>query len=94
VDRERRQVLLNCDEVRLSSTEYALLKYFAMHAGKVLTHPMILRAVWGDVYRGDTHVLRTTVNQLRKKLRDDAATPRFIRTDPGAGYRFACESDL
>lgn len=68
---------------------YSLLKYPATNAGKVLTHPMILRAVWGADYATDTHVLRTYINQLRTKLGDASGSPRFIRTDPGVGYRFA-----
>ena len=91
VDRPRdaRRVRLDGDEVHLTPTEYSLLKYLATNAGKVLTHPMILRAVWGAEYADDTHVLRTYINQLRAKLGDDPAAPRFIRTDPGVGYRFA-----
>jgi len=89
VDLERRRVTLDGRDVHLTPTEYALLKYLATHAGKVLTHPMILRAVWGEEYGEDTHVLRTTINQLRAKLGDDPAAARFIRTDPGVGYRFA-----
>jgi two-component system, OmpR family, KDP operon response regulator KdpE len=89
IDLERRLVTLDASEVRLTPTEYSLLKYLATHAGKVLTHPMILRAVWGPEYADNTHVLRTTINQLRAKLGDDAAEPRFIRTDAGVGYRFA-----
>jgi two-component system KDP operon response regulator KdpE len=89
MDIERRRVTLDDREVHLTPTEYALLKYLATHAGKVLTHPMILRAVWGDGYGQDTRVLRTTINQLRAKLGDDPAAARFIRTDPGVGYRFA-----
>jgi two-component system KDP operon response regulator KdpE len=93
VDIEKRRVSLDGDEVHLSPTEYALLKYLAVHAGKVLTHPMILREVWGGEYTQDTHILRTTVNQLRSKLGDDATNPRYIRTESGVGYRFA-EADL
>jgi two-component system KDP operon response regulator KdpE len=88
IDLERRLVTLGGQEVRLTPTEYGLLKYLALNAGKVLTHNMILRAVWGADYADDTHVLRTCVNQLRAKLHDDAGTPRFIRTDAGVGYRF------
>jgi two-component system KDP operon response regulator KdpE len=73
--------------VALTPTEYSLLKYLATNAGKVLTHPMILRAVWGAEYE-DTAVLRTCVNQLRAKLEEDAANPRYIRTEPRIGYRF------
>jgi two-component system KDP operon response regulator KdpE len=89
IDPARRRVTLDGAEVHLTPTEYSLLLYLADHAGRVLTHPMILRAVWGEEYEGDTHVLRTYINQLRAKLHDDPANPRFIRTDPGVGYRFA-----
>ncbi|HYM14962.1 MAG TPA: helix-turn-helix domain-containing protein, partial [Dehalococcoidia bacterium] len=75
-------------EVQLTPTEYTLLKYLALNAGKVLTHPMILRAVWGAEYASDTALLRTYINQLRSKLGDDPGAPRFIRTDAGVGYRF------
>lgn len=92
IDLERRIVTIDGNEVRLTPTEYSLLKYLAINAGKVLTHAMILREVWGDEYADDTHVLRTCVNQLRTKLTDDAAGPRFIRTDPGVGYRFIDEA--
>jgi two-component system KDP operon response regulator KdpE len=88
LDLERRSVTLDGAELRLTPTEYSLLKYLATNAGKVLTHPMILRSVWGMEYAEDTHVLRTYMNQLRAKLRDDASNPRFIRTEAGVGYRF------
>jgi two-component system KDP operon response regulator KdpE len=88
IDIERRRVTLDSQEVHLTPTEYALLKYLATHAGKVLTHPMILRAVWGEEYAQDSALLRSYITQLRSKLGDDPAAPRFIRTDPGVGYRF------
>ncbi len=91
IDLERRVVGVDEREVRLTPTEYSLLKYLALNAGKVLTHAMILREVWGAEYVDDTHVLRTCMNQLRAKLGDDPASPRFIRTDPGVGYRFVAE---
>jgi two-component system KDP operon response regulator KdpE len=89
IDTSRRRVLLAEQEVHLTPTEYGLLTYLSSNAGKVLTHPMILRAVWGAQYAEDSHILRTYVNQLRAKLHDDPARPRYIRTDPGVGYRFA-----
>ena len=89
IDLERRRVTLAGAEVHLTPTEYSLLKYLAINAGKVLTHPMLLRSVWGSEYTGDVQLLRTYVNQLRSKLEDDSSSPRFIRTDPGVGYRFA-----
>jgi two-component system KDP operon response regulator KdpE len=88
IDIENRTVAVDGVEVHLTPTEYSLLKYLATHAGKVLTHPMILRAVWGGEYAQDNALLRTYVNQLRSKLGDDPSAPRFIRTDPGVGYRF------
>jgi two-component system KDP operon response regulator KdpE len=89
IDLDRRRVRLGDRDIHLTPTEYSLLKYLATNGGKVLTHPMILRAVWGADYGEDTHVLRTYINQLREKLGDDPASPRYIRTDPGVGYRFA-----
>ena len=88
IDFERREVRVGGREVRLTPTEYSLLKYLAANAGRVLTHPMILRAVWGNEYAEDTHNLRTYINQLRAKLGDDPASSRYIRTDSGVGYRF------
>jgi two-component system KDP operon response regulator KdpE len=93
IDLEHRSVSLKGRLVSLTPTEYSLLKYLATNAGKVLTHPMILRAVWGAEYE-DTAVLRTYVNQLRAKLDDDAASPRYIRTEPRIGYRFVAGDDL
>ncbi len=94
IDFDRRGVTLGGEEVHLTPTEYSLLKYLASNAGKVVTHPMILRAVWGPEYADDTHVLRTFINQLRVKLKEDPADPRFIRTEPGVGYRFACDDGV
>lgn len=88
IDLEQRRVRVQDRDVHLTPTEYALLKYLAINAGKVLTHPMILRAVWGAEYGEDTHVLRTYINQLREKLGEDPAVRRYIVTDPGVGYRF------
>jgi two-component system KDP operon response regulator KdpE len=93
VDLERRRVTLGDREVRLSPTEYSLLKYLATHAGKVLTHPMILRAVWGKEYANDFAILRTYIKQLRAKIEDDPDHPRLIRTEPRIGYRFSSPED-
>jgi two-component system, OmpR family, KDP operon response regulator KdpE len=87
IDLDKRRVTLAGVDVSLTPTEYGLIKYLAMNRGKVLTHTMILRAVWGSEYQ-DSAVLRTYINQLRAKLKDDAATPRYIRTEPRVGYRF------
>jgi two-component system KDP operon response regulator KdpE len=88
IDLERRQVTLRDREVRLTPTEYSLLKFLATHPGKVLTHPMILRAVWGPEYADDTALLRTFITQLRDKLGGPTEGQRYIRTEPRVGYRF------
>ena len=84
LDLERRHVTFNHHEVRLTPTEYSLLKFLAMHAGKVLTYKMILGEVWGPGYT-TTSVLRTCINQLRAKL--DGHREALIRTEPRIGYR-------
>jgi two-component system KDP operon response regulator KdpE len=88
IDLERRLVTLSERQVHLTPTEYALLKYLATNAGKVLTHPMILRSVWGQEYADDTALLRTYITQLRAKLDADGSNKGFIRTEPRVGYRF------
>jgi two-component system KDP operon response regulator KdpE len=87
IDLEHRSVTRTGTEIALTPTEYSLLKYLATNAGKVLTHPMILRAVWGAEYE-DSAVLRTYVNQLRAKIEADSAHPRYVITEPRVGYRF------
>ncbi len=84
---EHRAVTRDGHQVALTPTEYSLLKYLATNAGKVLTHPMILRAVWGAEYE-DTAVLRTCINQLRGKIEADPAHPTLVTTEPRVGYRF------
>jgi len=91
VNFDRREVRLNGEIVRLTPTEYDLLKYMIEHAGKVLTHRMLLTAVWGPAYNDQAQYLRVFVGQLRKKLEKDATRPRYILTDPGVGYWFDAE---
>jgi two-component system, OmpR family, KDP operon response regulator KdpE len=89
VDLTRRLVTLHGEPVRLTPTEYALLRLLIQHAGKVLTHRQILRAVWGPEYENETHYLRVFFAQLRQKLEADPARPALILTEPGVGYRLA-----
>jgi two-component system KDP operon response regulator KdpE len=88
LDLLHRRVYLDEQELHLTPTEYDLLKLLATHAGKVLTHTVLLREVWGPAYEHDTQTLRVFIGQLRRKLADDPARPRFILTEPGVGYRF------
>jgi len=89
VDLSRRQVTRNGEAVKLTPTEYALLRLLIQHAGRVLTHKQILREVWGPEYVEETHYLRVYFAQLRQKLEEDPSLPRLILTEPGVGYRLA-----
>jgi two-component system KDP operon response regulator KdpE len=93
VNFDRREVTLDENQVKLTPTEYDLLKYMIEHAGKVLTHRMLLQAVWGQAYVDQAQYLRVFVGQLRKKLEKHPTRPSFILTDPGVGYRFCAEHD-
>lgn len=94
VNFDRREVTLDEKPVRLTPTEYDLLKYMIEHAGKVITHRMLLQAVWGQAYVDQAQYLRVFVGQLRKKLEKHPTRPRFILTDPGVGYRFCAEGEF
>ena len=87
VDLAARTVKLQGKEIRLTSTEYSLLRLFVQHAGKVLTHRQILREVWGPNYLEQTQYLRVYIKHLREKLELDPAQPELFRTEPGVGYR-------
>ena len=93
VNFDRREVSLEGQLVKLTPTEYDLLKYMIEHAGKVLTHRMLLQEVWGQAYVDQGQYLRVFVGQLRKKIEKQPGLPRFILTDPGVGYRFCTDTD-
>lgn len=84
-----RLVSLNDEEIKLTRTEYELLAYLAVNAGKVLTHREILHSVWGPEYGDELEYVRTFINQLRRKIEEDPASPRYIVTEQRTGYRFA-----
>jgi two-component system KDP operon response regulator KdpE len=89
VDFARRLVTRGGEMVKLTPTEYALLRLMIQHAGKVLTHQQILKAVWGPEYAHETHYLRVYFAQLRQKLEADPTRPRLLLTEPGVGYRLS-----
>lgn len=91
IDLARHTVRRGDDEVRLTATEYKLLAYLAMNAGRVLTHNQILEHVWGVGYDAETQYLRVYISQLRRKLDPDSRHPHMIHTEPGVGYRFSAE---
>lgn len=88
VNMESREVTVGGRQVRLTPKEYDLLVYLIRHPGKVLTHRVLLAAVWGGNYVEQTEYLRVFIGQLRKKIESDPASPRFILTEPWIGYRF------
>lgn len=88
LDLARRVVLLKGQELKLTPTEYEIVKYLAIHAGRVVTHGQLLRAVWGPNYQESTQYLRVYVGQLRRKMEEEPARPRYIVTEAGVGYRF------
>lgn len=88
IDRSRRLVTSDGLELRLTPTEYNLLVLLSGHAGKVLTHRMILRTIWGPHSENDVNTLRVFITQLRRKIEADPSHPRLITTEPGVGYRF------
>jgi two-component system, OmpR family, KDP operon response regulator KdpE len=88
VDLDRRIVLKNGREVRLSRKEYDLLATLARRPDHVLTHAELLSSVWGNSGAGQVVYLRVYIKQLREKLEDDPNQPRLIVTDSGIGYRF------
>jgi len=87
VDLPSRIVKLGGKEVKLTATEYALLRLLVQHAGKVLTHHQILREVWGPNYLEQTHYLRVYMAHLREKLEAEPSKPMLLITEPGVGYR-------
>jgi two-component system, OmpR family, KDP operon response regulator KdpE len=91
VDLERRQVTVDGREVKLTPTEYALLRAFIGHPDRVLTRRMLLQEVWGPEYGAEAHYLHVYVASLRRKLEADPQRPRYLITEPGVGYRFFTE---
>jgi len=87
IDLEARAVTVRGDRVQLTPQEYALLALLARNRGKLLTHRAILNEVWGKAYAAESHYLHVYVSQLRRKIESDPARPRYILTEPGAGYR-------
>ncbi len=88
IDVDRRVVTRGGDEVRLTPTEFDLLKTLIANAGRVLTHGYLLRTVWGPQYDGESQLVRVFIGQLRRKIERDPARPAHIVTEPGVGYRF------
>jgi len=93
VDIARHRVRVAGVHVKLSRREFDLLALLAAHPGRVVTHQQLLRGVWGPDHEEDTQYLRVYVGQLRDKLGDDPAEPRYIANVPGVGYRLLDPAD-
>ncbi|MFH1177462.1 MAG: response regulator [Acidobacteriota bacterium] len=87
VDLARRQVTIEEREIHLTPIEFKLLATLVLNAGKVVTHRHLLRQVWGPEYGDENHYVRVFMAQLRRKIEAEPARPRYIRTEPGVGYR-------
>jgi two-component system KDP operon response regulator KdpE len=91
IDLAARRVTLAGAEVRLTPIEHRLMATLARAAGRVMTHRMLLREVWGTAYEEQSHTLRVHMATLRRKIEPDPARPRYLLTEIGVGYRLAAE---
>jgi two-component system KDP operon response regulator KdpE len=89
IDAADHSAMMDGIPLHLTRREFDLLWMLASHRGRLVTQEMILRAIWGPAHAEDSQYLRVYIRQLRQKLGDDAANPRFIFTEPGVGYRLA-----
>ncbi|MHB8111754.1 MAG: response regulator, partial [Syntrophorhabdaceae bacterium] len=87
IDIAHRNVKVKTEEIKLTPTEYEVLKYLAQKAGRVVTHRQLLLAVWGSNYQEQSQYLRVYIGQLRRKIEPDPSQPAYIITEPGVGYR-------
>lgn len=88
VDIAKREVILRGANLSLTRKEYAVLTTLVRHAGRLVTQQQLLQEIWGATHARDSHYLRIVVGKLRLKLGDDPAAPRWLKTEPGVGYRF------
>jgi two-component system KDP operon response regulator KdpE len=93
VDLSKRVVSLNNREIHLTPIEYRLLSILVRHAGKVLTHQQLLKEVWGPKSVDQLSYLRVYMTQLRHKLEENPARPRYLVNEPGVGYRLKCDPE-
>ncbi len=94
IDTEKRKVILSGTPINLTAKEYDLLLHFASHPGWVYTRAQLLDQVWGYGYEGYEHTVNSHINRLRGKIEEDPASPRYVLTVWGVGYKFADREDL
>jgi two-component system KDP operon response regulator KdpE len=88
IDLPAHRVTRSGEEIHLTPIEFDLLRLLVRNRGRLLTHRILLKEVWGPGFQEDTQVLRVHIANLRRKIEPEAGKPRLIRTDPGIGYRF------
>lgn len=93
IDLARRTATLDGTPLAFTRKEFAVLALLLRHAGRVVTQRQVLREVWGPTHVQDTQYLRIVIGKLRQKLGDDPAQPRWLKTEPGVGYRFIVRED-
>lgn len=87
IDLDKRTVMIGGQPVSLTPIEYDLLKLFAKNEGRLLTHPTILREIWGPAYQEESNYLHVYISHLRRKIEPDPARPHYLLNQPGVGYR-------
>ncbi|MGE3807070.1 MAG: response regulator [Gemmataceae bacterium] len=91
IDLSARKVFVAGTEMHLTPIEFKLLTTLAQDAGKVLTHRVLLKKVWGPEHVHDNHYLRVYMTALRRKIEADPSQPRYLLTEQGVGYRLVTE---
>jgi two-component system, OmpR family, KDP operon response regulator KdpE len=94
IDLEKRLVTMDGQPVALTPIEYDLLRVLAQNEGKLLTHPALLREVWGPAFQEESNYLHVHVSHLRRKLEPDPARPRYLLNQPGVGYRIVDPAEV
>ena len=92
VDYDKRRVYISCNDIHLTQNEYKIVSLLAKYAGKVLTYDNIMRQIWGPNFQSDTQILRVNMANIRRKMEENHAEPKYIYTELGVGYRML-ESD-
>ena len=91
VDYEKRQVLVDNVEIKLTPIEYKLVELLSKHSGRVLTHKFLIKETWGIYLESDNQTLRVFMANIRKKIESDTTNPKYIVTEVGVGYRLKSE---
>ncbi|MEA4891536.1 MAG: response regulator transcription factor [Peptococcaceae bacterium] len=87
IDYGKRRVFINGEEVKLTQTEFNILCLLSRYAGRVLTYDFLLKEIWGPAAKGDNQILRVNLANIRRKIEENPAEPRYIFTETGVGYQ-------